>query len=129
MGKGRRGPKHMWEVGQGEKGRSSPALCLLGADPSPGSHRALLHCDVGPRLPPGPGRASQPQAPHSFHGPPAGLAFLPPTPAQGKVSGSPTAQKVLTSTRCDTYFRGRTSVPVEAPACSWHCGRASFSQE
>lgn len=29
----------MWEVGQGEKGRSSPALCLLGADPSLGSHR------------------------------------------------------------------------------------------
>ena len=47
VGKGRRGPNHTWDVGQGEKGRSSPALCLLGPDPSSGALRVFFHCGCG----------------------------------------------------------------------------------
>ena len=47
MGQGR----HTWAVGQGEGGRSSPTLCLLGANRSLGAQRAVLLHGVGPLTP------------------------------------------------------------------------------
>lgn len=116
-GEGQEGPKHTWDVGQGEKGRSSPALCLLGPDPSSGALRVFFHHGCGSPTSTWAWVSLPAPGPHSFHGTPCWSCFPLPNPSTRQGLRKPdSAQKVLTSMRCDTYFRALDHCPSGGPS-------------